>query len=52
MFPPEEYCLEAGWELTEDGQRIDLFYTELLWELKRKILIKDEPVLHFLQAQK
>jgi len=46
---PEEYSLEAGWELTEGGERRDLFYTDC-YAIKKKNSTKDEPVL-LLQTQ-
>ncbi|ARC86530.1 hypothetical protein U732_3274 [Clostridium argentinense CDC 2741] len=47
--PPEEYSLEAGWELTEDGERRDLFYRDC-YAIEKKNDAEDEPIL-FLQIQ-
>ncbi|MEO2603935.1 hypothetical protein [Clostridium butyricum] len=47
--PPEEYSLEAGWELTEEGERRNLFYIDC-YDIKKKNPTEDKPIL-FLQTQ-
>ncbi|GAA0125655.1 DUF1963 domain-containing protein [Clostridium sp. CTA-19] len=47
--PPEEYSLEAGWELTEEGKRRDLFFEDC-YAIEKKNPLVDEPVL-FLQTE-
>ncbi len=46
---PEEYSLEAGWELTEEGKRRDLFYTDC-YAIEKKNPTENEHIL-FLQTQ-
>ncbi|MBC8059309.1 MAG: DUF1963 domain-containing protein [Clostridiaceae bacterium] len=44
FVPPEEYSLEAGWALTENGKKQSLFYEDC-YVIEKESLSKDETVL-------
>lgn len=41
--PPEQYSFEAGWELTEEGERRDLFYKDC-YVIEKKNSSEEEPI--------